>query len=175
MTCLANPFLKTVEPEGRDLRLDLLRAPLLALLSAGARGTAGHLAAPHLPATSLQLRHTPPPAAVPVHRGQARRGQRQQGRPGGAPPTAATHARLFLFPVLKGRAKKEKGGFPGGSAVKNPPAKAGNVGSIPGSGRSPGGGRGRPRRYSCLENPTDTGAWQATVHAVAQSWTRQGD
>ena len=91
------------------------------------------------------------------------------------PPTAATHARLFLFPVLKGRAKKEKGGFPGGSAVKNPPAKAGNVGSIPGSGRSPGGGRGKPRRYSCLENPTDTGAWQATVHAVAQSWTRQGD
>ena len=43
-------------------------------------------------------------------------------------------------------------GFPGGSVVKNPPANAGDAGSIPGSGRSPGGGNGNPLQYSCLEN-----------------------
>ena len=54
-------------------------------------------------------------------------------------------------------------GFPGGSEVKNLPASAGaagDVGSIPGSGRSPGGGNGNPLQYSCPENPTDRGAWQ---------------
>ena len=58
--------------------------------------------------------------------------------------------------------------------VKNPPANAGVVGdlcSIPGSGRSPGGGHGNPLQYSCLENPMDRGAWRATVHGVAQSQT----
>ena len=44
-------------------------------------------------------------------------------------------------------------GFPGGSVVKNPPANAGDAGSIPGSGRSPGEGNGNPLQYSCLENP----------------------
>ena len=59
--------------------------------------------------------------------------------------------------------------------VKNPPANAGDIrdeGSIPGSGRSPGGGRGNPLQYSCLENPMDRGAWWATVHGVAKSRTR---
>ena len=50
--------------------------------------------------------------------------------------------------------------------VKNPPANAGNVGSIPGWGRSPGGGNGNPLQYSCLENLMDRGAWPATVHGV---------
>ena len=48
---------------------------------------------------------------------------------------------------------------------------AGDVGLIPGLGRSPGGGPGNPLKYSCLENPMDRGAWQATVHRVAKSWT----
>ena len=59
--------------------------------------------------------------------------------------------------------------------VKNPPASAGDrrdTGSIPGSGRSPGGGHGNPLQYSCLENPMDRGAWQATVHGVAKSQIR---
>ena len=59
-------------------------------------------------------------------------------------------------------------------AVKNPPANAGDVreaGSIPGSGRSPGGGYGNPLQYACLENPMDRGAWQATVHRVTKSQT----
>ena len=59
-------------------------------------------------------------------------------------------------------------------AVKNSPANAGDirdVGSIPGTGRSPGGGHSNPPQYSCLENPMDRGAWQATVHKVAQSQT----
>ena len=59
-------------------------------------------------------------------------------------------------------------GFPGGSVVKSPPANAGDVGSIPGSGRSPGEGNGNPLQYSCLGNPTDGGAWRATVHGVAK-------
>ena len=61
-------------------------------------------------------------------------------------------------------------------AVKNTPANAGDLrdlGPIPGSGRSPGGGHGNPLQYSCLENPRDRGAWQATVHGVAKSHTTE--
>ena len=50
-------------------------------------------------------------------------------------------------------------GFPGGSMVKNPPANAGDSGSIPGSGRSPREGNGNPLHYSCMEKPMDGGAW----------------
>ena len=56
--------------------------------------------------------------------------------------------------------------------VKDPPANAGDIrdlGSIPGSGRSPGGVHGNPLQYSCLKNPTDRGAWWAIVHSVAKS------
>ena len=59
--------------------------------------------------------------------------------------------------------------------VKNLPASAadvGDMGSIPGLGRSLGGGNGNPLQYSCLENPMDRGAWQATVHRVPKSWTQ---
>ena len=49
--------------------------------------------------------------------------------------------------------------------------EAGDMGSNVRSGRSPGGGNGNPLQYSCLENPMDRGAWQATVHRVAKSWT----
>ena len=62
-------------------------------------------------------------------------------------------------------------GFPDGSAVKNPPANAGDAGLIPGSGRSLGGWHGNPLQYSCLENPIDRGSWQATVHRVTKSQT----
>ena len=51
----------------------------------------------------------------------------------------------------------------------------GDLGSIPGSGRSPGEGNGNPLQYSCLENPMDGGAWRATVHRVEKSWTRLSD
>ena len=53
--------------------------------------------------------------------------------------------------------------------VKNPPANAEDMDSIPGSGRSPGGGHGNPLQHSCLENPMDRGAWWAIVHGVAKS------
>ena len=62
-------------------------------------------------------------------------------------------------------------GFPGGSEVKASASNVGDLGSIPGSGRSPGEGNGNPLQYSCLENPMDGGAWWATVHGVAQSQT----
>ena len=57
-------------------------------------------------------------------------------------------------------------GFPGGSVVKNPPANVGHTGSVPGSGRSLGVGNGNPLQSSCLENPTEGEAWQATIHGV---------
>ena len=57
--------------------------------------------------------------------------------------------------------------------VKNPLANnAGDAGSIPGLGGSPGGGHGNPLQYSCLENPTDRGAWRAAVDGISKSWTR---
>ena len=69
---------------------------------------------------------------------------------------------MFLVPLNSNE------GFLGGSVVKNPPANAGDAGSIPGSGRPPGGGNGNPLEYSCLGNPMDRGGWQATVHGVAK-------
>ena len=62
-----------------------------------------------------------------------------------------------------------EGGFPGAQWLKTPTTDVGDVGLIPGLGRAPGEGNGYPLRYSCLENPTDRGAWQATVHGVTKS------
>ena len=63
--------------------------------------------------------------------------------------------------------------FPGGSVVENPPANAGDGGSISGSARCPGEESSDLLQCSCLENPVDRGAWQATVHEVAKSWTHR--
>ena len=74
---------------------------------------------------------------------------------------------LFCLPRGTGGCK--------GRVVKNLPASAGNVrdqGSIIGLGRSPGRRNDKPLQHSCLENPMDGGAWQATVHGVEKSWTR---
>ena len=66
--------------------------------------------------------------------------------------------RVFLLPWwLKGKA-----------SARN----AGDLGLIPGSGKSPGEGDGKPLRYSCLENPMDRGTWQVTVHGAAKNWTK---
>ena len=59
-------------------------------------------------------------------------------------------------------------GFPGGSDDKESVCNAEDLGSVPGSGRSPGEGHGNPLQCSCLENPTDRGAWGATVHGVSK-------
>ena len=66
-------------------------------------------------------------------------------------------------------------GFPGGSDGKESACNAGDTGSIPGSGRSPGEGHGNPLQYSCLENPVDGGAWWATVHGVTKSQKQLSD
>ena len=66
------------------------------------------------------------------------------------------------------------GGFPGGAVVKNTTANAGDsgdMGSVPGLGRSPGEGNSNSLQYFCLENSMDRGPWQAMVHGVAKSWT----
>ena len=65
--------------------------------------------------------------------------------------------------------------FPCGSDGKASVYNAGDLGSIPGLGRSPGEGNGNPLKFYCLENPMDRGAWWATVHGVTKSWTRLSD
>ena len=74
---------------------------------------------------------------------------------------------LFMFKTNKG--------FPGGSEVKASACNAGDLGSIPGLGRSSGEGNGKPLQYSCLENLMDGGAWWARVHGVANNQTRLSD
>ena len=64
---------------------------------------------------------------------------------------------------------------PGGSNSKESACNAGDLGSIPGLGRSPGEGNGNPHQYSCLEYPVDIGAWHATVHGVTKSQTQLSD
>ena len=85
----------------------------------------------------------------------------------------------MLILEMGGGAHSRFAAQPGGSqvalVVKNPPVNRGDLrdtGSIPGLGSSPGGGYGNPLQYSCLENPMERGAWWATVHGVAKSWTR---
>ena len=68
-------------------------------------------------------------------------------------------------------------GFPGGASGKEPVFqckrhKRDRAGSVPGSGRSPGGENDNPLQYSCLEKPMDREAWPVAVHGIAQSWTR---
>ena len=66
-------------------------------------------------------------------------------------------------------------GFPGGCAVKNPPANSRDAGLLPGSGRSTEEGNGNPLQYSCLGNLLDRGAWWAVVHCVTKSQTQLRD
>ena len=89
-----------------------------------------------------------------------------------------THIRYFVTIII---IRDYRQGFQKSGAsqvelgVKNPPANAGDtrdMGSIPESGRTPGGGHGNPLQYSCLENPVDREAWRATVHRVTKSQTR---
>ena len=68
-----------------------------------------------------------------------------------------------------------KKGFPGGLVIKNPPTNAGDWGSIPDKGGSPGEGNGNPPQYSCLGNPMDRGAWRAILHEVIKSQTQLSD
>ena len=63
-------------------------------------------------------------------------------------------------------------GLPGGSAVKNPPANIGDVGSIPRLGRAPGEGNGNSLQYTCLGNPMDRETWWATLHGITKSQTQ---
>ena len=82
---------------------------------------------------------------------------------------------LEKMEMESGRAAQLLGASQVALVVKNLPAKAGdrrNAGLIPGSGRYPGERHGNPLQYSCLGNPMDRGAWQATVHGVAKSQTR---
>ena len=74
--------------------------------------------------------------------------------------------RLFCF-LFKASVYASMG-FPGGSEGKASAYNVGDLGSIPGLGRSPGEGNGKPLQYSCLENPMNEGAWWATVHGVAK-------
>ena len=81
---------------------------------------------------------------------------------------------IYIFLPSDSISPHHNKGFPGGSVVKNLPARtgdSGDMGSIPGSGRSPRGGHGNPLQYSCWDNPMDRGAWWATVCGVTKNQT----
>ena len=78
---------------------------------------------------------------------------------------------VYLFTLSSAFLLALTKGFLGGSDGKESACNAGDLGSIPGSGRLAGEGNGNPFQYSCLENPTDRGAWWATVHGVAKICT----
>ena len=86
---------------------------------------------------------------------------------------------MNLFTELKKKTKQPCGildfDFPSGSDGKESACNAGDPGSIPGLGRSPGEGNSNPLQYSCLENPRDRGAWWSSVHRVTKSQTRLGE
>ena len=88
-------------------------------------------------------------------------------------PSRINFAKEFLILILHRISDLERlsNGFPGGSEVKASACNAGDLGLIPGLGRSPGEGNGNPLQYSCLENPKNGGAWWATVHGVTKSRT----
>ena len=81
------------------------------------------------------------------------------------------HTQGCQSPAALSRLVSISRGFPGGSAVQNPPANARDTGSVSGSGRSPEEGNGNPLQYSCLGNHMDRGAWQLTVYGVAKNRT----
>ena len=89
-------------------------------------------------------------------------------------PLTSLSSHLFIYEVKVKQITKPSYVlvFPGGSDGKESTSNGGDLGSIPELGRSPGGGRGNPLQYSCLENPRDGGAWWAAVSGVAQSQTR---
>ena len=78
-------------------------------------------------------------------------------------------AKYYVIPIIQYH------GLPCGSDGRESACSAGDLGSIPRSGISPGEGNGNPLQYTCLENPMDRGAWWATVHGVAKSQTRLSD
>ena len=89
-----------------------------------------------------------------------------------------TKIRLIIFLAAEDAEplySQEKEDQIGGSEVKASAHNVGDLGSIPGSGRSPGEGNGNPLQYSCLENPMNGGAWWATVHGVTKSRTQLSD
>ena len=94
--------------------------------------------------------------------------------------TTLNFVRTVRTVVMRGakvfsRVLEDRQGFRVGAEVKVSACNVGDLGSIPGSGRSPGEGNGNPLQYSCLENPMDGGAWWATVHGVAKSRARLSD
>ena len=82
---------------------------------------------------------------------------------------------MYVNFVIRAKGTVPVLGFPGGLDGKESACSAGDLGPIPGLGRSPGEGNDNPRHYSCLENPMDRVAWWATVHGVAKSQTRLSD
>ena len=110
----------------------------------------------HLSCPPLPLRSHPQP-------GQPR--EQQKGKRGGG--ACFYSSVFFLIPVIVG--------FPGASDSEESACNAGDLGLIPGLGRSPGEGNGFPLQYSCLGNPMDRGAWQTAVHGVSKSRTWPND
>ena len=87
------------------------------------------------------------------------------------PITPNLNSYFFPIPITLCKNELTKSNFPGGSDSKASVYTAGDLGSIPGLGRSLGEGNGNPLQYACLENSMDGGAWYVTVQGIAKSWT----
>ena len=88
------------------------------------------------------------------------------------PITPNLNSYFLPIPITLCKNELTKSDFPGGSDSKASAYNVGDLGSIPGSRRSPVEGNGNPLLYSCLENPIDRGAWWSTIHGVTKSWTQ---
>ena len=99
----------------------------------------------------------------------------QEATPGALAREPVRIQTCALFRELSICHRCTKVGFPGGPVGKESSCSAGVMTSIPGLGRSPGGGHGNAFQYSCLENPVDRGAWRAAVSGVAKSRARMSD
>ena len=123
----------------------------------------------HVDQAILDGLHRAGPTAEDAYGSEGTTGVRDPGRLSGTPRSWAHPSKPTQSPLP--RFSPHQSGFSGGSDGKKSVCNAGDLGSIPGSGRSPKEGNGNPLQYSCLENPMDGGTWQATVHGVTKSQT----
>ena len=121
------------------------------------------------------LLYTSPPPPPPQKKEGEETGGRKERKQGRAEKEDKEEGKTSEGKRKGGMIICQQWGFPRKPVGKESACSAGDPGSIPGLGRSPGEGNDNPLQYSCLKNPMDKGTWWSTVHGVAKSWTRLSD